>query len=69
MSRSRSNLPALIGFAEALRELGISPSMGERLLRDASSDWPRPFRVGRKRYYVRQQLMHYIEQKAAQQSR
>lgn len=55
----------LVKFADGCAFLRISKAAAERHIRDASSDLPRPFRIGRKRWYRQEDLRAYIERKAA----
>jgi predicted DNA-binding transcriptional regulator AlpA len=54
----------VIRFLDGCAYLGVSRDAAEYLLRQPDSDFPRPFFIGRKRFYRRSDLAAWVEAKA-----
>ena len=61
--------PEAVDFRRGCELIGISVRKAERMLADPTSDFVRPFYVGRKRYFRPTDLASWVKDKAAAAAR
>jgi predicted DNA-binding transcriptional regulator AlpA len=54
----------LMSFREACAFLRVSPAAADRLLRRSHSNFPPPFRLGGRKFYLRSHLIAWLEEQA-----
>lgn len=59
------NIENLLDWPQFLAALRLSPTTAERAIRNPDSDIPRPFKIGRRRFVFRDDVVAYLKAKQA----